>query len=306
MHHIRITGLLTALIIAGCTHAIRGTDSPRDAPLRKTTVKTKPLAVPGAPDPESFLEYRYFPSAEAALLHVISHTTPRIIGFGEYHNRNRTTARSALSRFTGSLLPAISPVTSDIVVEALVPEGGCGEAAGAVKEEVTAETDRPEATADETAALFRAAQSRRVSPHFITLSCRDHEAIYGERTVDYEALLTLIGVKLADKTKWVMGFRASRPARKKPLIVIYGGAVHNDLRPDPVWRAVTFGPTLQREVPPGKYVEVDLIVPELVEDNPFVRESAWYPLFHDKVDGTRTLLIKQRDSAYIIVFPKSA
>ena len=306
---------LVAFSVCTCTHHgafphEHHVDQP--SPPRTDTTKpsisnsiTPPSSTRENADPPLYIEYRYFPSAKEALLSIVAETRPRVIGFGEYHNQTSHTVVSALNRFTRTLLPAISPVTSDIIVEALVPTGDCESVASAVEAEIKEDTERPETTEDETVTLFREARIHGVFPHFLTLTCQDNEHIYGQETVDYMTLLELIGQKLAKKTEEVLGFRAGLRRRQKPLVTIYGGAAHNDVSPLPEWQRIAFGPYLEHQVPPGKYVEIDLIVPELVADNVFVHREQWYPLYRDKVATDKTLLIKRSTTSYIIVFPKS-
>jgi len=286
--------LLTAFAACACA----GTRPPR-AP-----VDAAEPAAAEPPDASSELEHSYFPTAREALLHIVSSEKPRIIGFGEYHSTTDTAVRSALGRFTESLLPAIAPVTSDIVVEALVPTGDCAEVEQEVAEEVEEETERPEETEDEVVTLFREARSLGVLPHFITLTCADHAAIYGGQEVDYLALLELIGAKLAGATEDVVDQRARRGFPNKPLVAVYGGAVHNDAAPDPAWRSVSYGPAVAKLVPPGKYVEVDLVVPAVVEDSRLAREAPWYPVFEENVSRDEALLIEVSDRSFVLVFPE--
>lgn len=250
-----------------------------------------------------FLEYRYFSSAKDALVDIVTTKKPRIIGFGEYHNQANHTTASALSRFSKTLLPAISSVTSDVVVEALVPTGNCAEVKKEMAQEIKEDTNRPKSTEDEVSILFKQARAHGIFPHYLTLSCADNNLIYSQETINYQTLLELIGSKLAEKTKKVMDFRAGIDRKSKPLIAVYGGAIHNDANPDAQWASVAFGTEIKKAVPKNKYIEIDLVVPELMEDISFVKQAAWYPLFKDKATKNKTLLIKRNETNFIIVFP---
>ncbi|MBN2526375.1 MAG: hypothetical protein JXR76_08275 [Deltaproteobacteria bacterium] len=255
---------------------------------------------------QRYLEYRYYDSAEDALLDVVATTRPRVIGFGEYHSQTGHLIESALHRFTTSLLPAISSVTSDIIVEALVTEGQCQALTEEVLQTVQQDTHRAETTEDETVTLFQTARQRGVFPHFLTLSCEDHRQVYGSDQIDYDRLLQLIGRRTGEKIESVMDFRASAHRKSKPLIAVYSGAIHNDADPDPSWDRYAFGPSILTRLPRNKYVEIDLVVPAIVENIDFVRDAEWYPLFKDKTDKNCTLLIKRSDRNYIIVFPRAS
>jgi len=288
--------LIAAFVLCGCASA-RNVAVP---------IAADEAAVTAPSDQSTEPSFRYLPSAEAALLHIVSGTRPRVVAFGEYHNQAQTEVRSALARFTESMLPAMAPVTSDIVVEALVPTGDCVELEEEVAEEVRDDTERPEETENEVVALFREARARGVAPHFITLGCAEHEAIYGGEEVDYLALLELIGAELASTTEDVVDRRASRGFPEKPLVAVYGGAIHNDLAPDPAWRSVSYGPAIAGLVPPGKYVEVDLVVPEIVAQSRIARQAPWYPVFEDHVSSEQTLLIELSENSFVVVFPEGS
>ena len=68
-----------------------------------------------------------------------------------------------------------------------------------------------------------------------------------------------------------------RPA-ERPLVLVYGGALHNDLAPDPELAKYSFGPAIDA-LTHGDYREVDLFVPELVDTYPALRAERWYPVW---------------------------
>ncbi|MBN2719239.1 MAG: hypothetical protein JXX14_25540 [Deltaproteobacteria bacterium] len=252
---------------------------------------------------EQFIEYRYYPTAKDALLDIVTASKPKVIGFGEYHAQTGNSVQSALSHFTNELLPAISSVTSDIVVEAMVTEGNCFELEQQVTTEVKEDTQRPDETVDEVSILFEQARAKGVIPHPITMTCEDHQSIYGEE-VDYEKLLKLIGNKLLEETTRILNARASEyRENSRPLIAVYSGAIHNDAHPQKEWRRYAFGQRLQKQLPQNKYVEVDLIVPELVRDISFIQDAQWFPLLKDKVSSKKHLLIRRSATNFILVFP---
>ena len=288
------------------THVSNDAPIPQNASAKLTSDEKNETENATPATSPSYLEYRYFPTAKEALLDIISTTQPRVIGFGEYHSQTGHDVTSALSHFSSELLPAISKVTSDIVVEAMVTEGDCIALQEQVTSEVKEDTQRPEETEDEVTILFNRARAHGVFPHFLTMTCQDHQGIYGGSEVDYEKLLRLIGTKLLDKTTDVMNSRASEHRKEsRPLVAVYGGAIHNDVNPQKEWRAYSFGPRMKKKVPDGKYIEIDLIVPEIAKDIPFVQEAEWFPLFKDKVSPEKTLLIKKSDSEFLLVFPGS-
>ncbi len=250
--------------------------------------------------------YQYFPSAADALGYVVGTTEPRILGLGEFHQQHGTVSiLSALVRFTESLLPLIAQVTSDLIVETWVATGSCGEAEKKVTAEVDEVTERPEATESDTLKLIKKAVSLNIQPHVMEIDCHDYQKLFqgGEEGMDYMALLQLVGQHLEAKGKKVLDVRDSGEVKAKPMITIYGGAVHNDAKPAKMWSTVSFGPGLEK-VAPGRYVEIDLLVPEFIENSDLVKNEPWFPVFMELASKDKTLLIQLTDHSYLLVFKK--
>ena len=88
------------------------------------------------------------------------------------------------------------------------------------------------------------------------------------------------------------------------MVVAYGGAMHNDLKPTPERKAWSFGPDLQAFTA-GRYVELDLIVPEFVRDTDTWKSLVWYPYFQKDAHPDRTTLFRPNPGSYVLIFPKS-
>ncbi|HEX2573924.1 MAG TPA: hypothetical protein VH877_30530 [Polyangia bacterium] len=263
-----------------------------------TQVMARP---PAAEDPRASAIQR-FDSPAAALGHLLK-TRPRVVAFGEYHElEGAPKVPSALRRFTDQLLPVLAPKASDLVVETFVPEGRCGKTEETVVRDVEQTTQRPATTESELVTLLKSAQAAGVGPHILSVSCADYEAVEGEdEQVDYEKLLLLIKTHLQRKITEVLG----RRARDHRIIAVYGGALHNDLYPRPLLSAFTFGAEIRR-LTGGRYLEVDLYVPEYIErDEALVREW-WYPLAQRKARPGDTVLVRRGPGSYIILLPRTS
>jgi hypothetical protein len=262
-----------------------------------------PSAAPApASAPRAELPHRLFPTAAAALEHVLERTRPRIVGFGEFHQQEATRSiRSTLERFSRDLLPGIAPRTSDLVVEAWVSSGECGDDEREVVAEVEQVSRRPAATENENLSLLKAARSLGVEPHILRMSCADYRRVVGgEAGLDYFALLELVGQRLERKG---LAVHASRSAESREgLIALFGGAVHNDLEPAEDFAAFSFGPGIDRAID-GRYVEVDLLVPEFVAASDDARGEQWYALFDRLVAPDRAVLIERGPRSFVIGFP---
>ncbi len=248
-------------------------------------------------------EHQFYPTAAAALTSILAQSTPRVIGFGEFHQLDHTQKTvSSLKRFADQLLPVIAGGTSDLILETWVSEGKCGETEVQVVADVEEVSQRPATTEDETIGLLKRAKRLNVTPHILELKCADYEKVKGDGGVDYLAMLELIKSQLEQKGRAVLKRRAA-PGDRQKMIAIYGGAIHNDAAPAPEWASVSFGPGLG-ETTGRRYLEIDLYVPEFIENSAIAKAEPWFPLFERLVSTTKVLLIKRGPNAYIIVYKK--
>ena len=114
-------------------------------------------------------------------------------------------------------------------------------------------------------------------------------------------MLELVVRLLGDKAEFVLDGRKKEPLEGRPRVLIYGGAIHNNLYFDPVWKSATFGPRIQRRVG-GRYVAVDVYVPEFVEGNDILKEEPWYPLLLDSASAQQVALLELASDSYVILF----
>jgi len=87
--------------------------------------------------------------------------------------------------------------------------------------------------------------------------------------------------------------------------VLYGGALHNDLEPRPERETWSYGPRLARVVA-GRYVEIDLVIPEFVKPTPTWQGFPWYAPFTALAPSTETILYRTSSASYVLIFPRSA
>jgi hypothetical protein len=265
------------------------------ASLATMILPTAPAhARPTAPKLSSFAH-----SSEALMSLLVQH--PRVIAFGEFHQTKDTArARSAIAHFSDELLGLLPPRTSDLIVETWVTEGHCGKQEEAVVAQVAEGTKRPESTETEVVTLLRRAKLAGLQPHVLTLTCAEYAGLQSPTgELDYVKLLATVTELLTRKIDAVLATRAASPNR---TIAVYGGALHNDLFPRKELAAYTFGARYQRKLH-GKYLELDLYVPEYIDADPELTAQPWYPLYQ-KLPPTQTTLIRRGPASYILVFPR--
>ncbi len=267
-------------------------EKPREANPVETTREAPPDALP----------HRIFSCAARALEAVIEETDPRVIGFGEFHQQTGTVGTlSTIERFADQLLPLMAQRTSDLVVETWVSEGRCGEVEKQVVSDVNKVSKRPDETEDENLRMLKAARILGVQPHILKMECADYEKVHrADGGVDYLEMLDLVARRLLETTGKILKKRSSEDRR---MIAVFSGAIHNDLFPAKDWETFSYGPAMQKAAR-GRYVEVDIYVPEFVEAASTAREEIWFDKVTSLASRETAALIKMGKNSYIIVFPR--
>jgi hypothetical protein len=268
---------------------------------------TASLAAKPAPAPTVPAQERpavtHFATAAQALEQVLA-TPAQVVAFGEYHQTMAATRiPSSLLRFTDELLPLVARQATDLVVETWVTDGGCGKQETKVVEEAQTTTERPPETENEIVTLLKRAKAAGIAPHILTMSCKDYRQVTGkDGETDFAKMLTLTRDRLqSEVSHWLAAPRpvAGERARK---VVVYGGALHNDLYPAPGDRPFAFGRSLFAKAE-GQYLEVDLYVPEYILGDKRMAAEPWFAAFKAGIEAGDALLIRRSQRSYIIVFP---
>lgn len=230
-------------------------------------------------------------------------SSPRVLAVGEYHQTEGTSrVASAVKRFSDQMLPTLEGRATDLILETWMASGRCGQAEQQARAEIEQTTQRPEATEDELVTLLKRAKTRGLRPHILQLSCQDYEQIQPDGQVDYHRVLVLTREKLQAKTTAVLIDRAEQTGARPPLVVVYGGAVHNDLAPPADDADFCYAPAVDRATG-GKLVELDLLVPAFVDED-VVKATDWYSLYTRAVASGRLALIERGPRSFALVFPR--
>jgi hypothetical protein len=259
----------------------------------------EPVATPAAPAAVAAApSARSQPTPAAALRKVLA-TEPRVLAVGEFH-QTRATARvpSALKRFTNDMLPALREAgATDLVVETWLATGSCGEVEKQTVARVEKTTRRPAHTENEVVTLLRRAKAAGMVSRILQVGCEDYRAMTSGSQVDFDRLLRLTRDQLEAQIRAALARPGSR------LVVSYGGALHNDLAPSPELLPYAFGPAVSSAVG-GRYVELDLYVPEFVEKDPSIRAQGWFQAYQRAYRRGRVTLVRRGESSFALVFPR--
>ncbi len=228
-----------------------------------------------------------------------------MLAIGEAHAlRGTEKVEPTARRFTRDLLPLLRGRASDLVVELLLPNARCEPATRAARKEQKVVTDTQAPTdQNDYVALGNAARSLGILPHALEPSCDDLARI---GTAGRDAIATSLDV-VTRLSSELLGRLADRNAATKDprMVVAYGGAMHNDVAPAPGRAAWSFGPALGARTG-GRYVELDLIVPEFIADTPAWNGLPWLPAYRAAPRDDVVTLLTLSDASYVIVFARKA
>ena len=244
-----------------------------------------------------------FRDARAAFREVLVRR-PAVLAVGEVHERTGAPkVPSALKRFTQSLLPALQGQAGALVAETWMLSGRCGVAEKSAAQQVEKVTERPDSTEDELTALLDRSYALGLKNHLLRLSCDDYRSMLdADGELDPEKSLALVKRKVEEKALEVMEKgEAGQPGK---ALVLYGGALHNDVEPLPGMGAYSFAWALQRETD-GGYVELDLLVPEYLEGDEDYTGSAWLAPALALGAGGSVVLLSPRPDVFFLLFPRT-
>ena len=248
---------------------------------------------PASPEPPALPPHRVLATPQD-VLDVIGEIGPRILGVGELHQVvEGPQGPAAIDWFTEALLPLLAPSATDLVIETWVFGGACGAVEEVVVEVLPQDTKRPPETEDAIMRLARRARELGVAPHALELSCEDYDAVVGaDGEIVYEQLLGVLTRELGEYAREGL---ATPDAR----VVLYGGAVHNDLHPREALAPYSYATSLSE---PQAYLELDLYPPAMAAAQPGFDTEPWFPLL--EVTGPGHVVLYQREErSWVLLLP---
>lgn len=322
--------LLTSCLLS-CAGGGREANTPENAPQEKTAQQAPPQnKQPEAPVhsqttpsskespqeaaispgnipkelPESFpcgehTCYR-FSDARLALVPLLLHEKVQLVAFGEAHAPGGYRGRTTVARFTEDLLPTISDGASHLLVELLLPpDGGCKkekEHAQKQSDEVT--QGQAETNQNEYLTLGKQARKLGVVPEILRSTCDDLKKIAAPDGGVF-AMMEII----ADHSVKTLGEQLRSTRKGRPLVFAYGGALHNDANPRPGRETWSYGPRMLKDAD-SSYLEVDLLIPELIGQSESWQGFAWYSAYQALPPSDDAILMKWGEHSYSLFFPR--
>src|SRR5262249_33775373 len=115
-----------------------------------------------------------------------------------------------------------------------------------------------------------------MTPWLLRPTCDDFAMLADAGADAVGAMLGL--VKRLTHTKMTQLYERNARTSPPKTVIAYGGALHNDLAPSEEMKDYSFGPELDR-LAGGRYIELDLIVPEYVKKSPTWEKLPWFAAF---------------------------
>jgi hypothetical protein len=245
-----------------------------------------------------------YATAREALEDVLA-IQPLALGVGEAHAPKGATAPSAAKRFTDELLPALAGRTSDLLVELMMPPRGCLDAAAEVKRAQAPITQRQaETDQNEYVTMGERARALGVVPDMLRPSCVDMDIVRDAGDDVVGASLSLIArLSGAQATKLLERDQRSDGDRGK-MVVVYGGLLHNDLDPPPERAGWSYAVPLDAKLH-GRFVALDLVVPEFITDDATWRSLPWRKDYDRAKLGGKVTLLHMEPRSFVLVFAET-
>jgi hypothetical protein len=248
---------------------------------------------PAKYDPCDEIPHRVYLDTGTAIRAILERAPrPRIYAVGEYHPAKGSKVPSPLARFIGEVIHLLDPRAHHLLLEAWLDDG-CSFEGEKIGAQVAAEIGRTPATYKDLGRLLKLARQMEVQTHGLHMTCIEHSAMLDPKgRIDFFRLLETITMKLHE--------RARQLAEEGKAVIVYGGALHNDLYPRYQLESLSYARGLADEV--GPVLELDLIVPEVVRSLPLAKREHWYPLLA-RARPDRVVVWERAKDSYVLILP---
>ena len=296
-----IRSALLAVVLVACAPPV---PAPAPPPVRSAPPAPPASSAPVATEPQGRpcgdQGCLAFATPQAAFAYVLSNR-PRVLALGEAHAQQGTPGiHSSTRRFAEQLLPLLRGQAKHLVIELLIANCQAKTVSGVAKTQAPVTENQAKGNQSEFVTLGKVAQGLGIEPQALSPSCPDYDAVIAAGDDGVAKLLTLV----ADETRRSLELLLSKPASSGEILLTYGGALHNDLHPRAGQEAWSFGPALDTATA-GRYIELDLIVPEFVKDTDSWRNLPWFSAFDREHLSDETLLYRPAPGSFALIFPKT-
>lgn len=271
-----------------------------------TTASALPAPEPGKSFACGALTCEVFASAKLAFQHVVETEKPLVLALGESHaQKGAPDVRSTTVRFTEELLPTLEGKATSLVLELWVADGKCNKATEKKVAEQQKEVTKTQAegNTNEFVKLGEKSKSLGIVPFILRPTCDEYETI--KKAGDNAVLEMLAMITRNMKAKVESLYKETDKKSPGKMVVTYGGAMHNDIAPVAGREDWSYAADLDK-LAKGRYVELDLVVPEYIKDSDSWKKLPWYASYEPARVGGSVVLIKVAPKSYAMVFAKTA
>ena len=273
---------------------------PASSSAAATNAPAPTLPAPPEPRPCGALDCLAFATPRAAFEYVLR-SQPRVLAIGEAHAQQSSAGiRSSTRRFAEQLLPLLAGKSKHIVIELLLANCSKKTVERTTQTQAPVTEHQAASNQNEFLALGKVAQRLGIEPQALAPTCAEYDRATASGEDGVAQLLALV----ARQTQSSVEALLAKPDTSGEPILTYGGALHNDLSPRPGQESWSFGPQLSLATQ-GRYVELDLIVPEFVKDTEAWRAMPWFGAFDREHLTAETLLYRPSASSFALIFPKT-
>lgn len=281
--------------------AVDGAPSGSTSAVAKAEPSAQPPVKKVAPVPCGALGCMQYESAAEAFGALLK-DKPIIVAVGEAHAQKGTEhIATATTRFTDDMLPLLKAGASDLVLELMIPDAGCKKETAKVETNVEKPVTQSQASGNKTEfqTMAEKAKAMGIRPHVLRPTCEHMKRVADAGDEGVLKMLSLIAYLSDDIARRILARNLETSVDKG--LVLYGGAMHNDLQPAEGRELFSFGPELSKHVA-GRYVEIDLIVPEYIKDNDTWRKLAWFPHYDRDALGGKVTVFTTAPGSHTLIF----
>jgi hypothetical protein len=269
-----------------------------------------PPPEPGATNADcGGMDCRQFDTPDEAFAAILEER-PRILAIGETHaQKGFEKIASVTKRFTEGMLPQLKDHATALVLELWVNDGSCGKAKEKAVQQQQKEVVKDQAKTDqnEFVTLAVAAHDIGIVPYRVHPTCEELDKIQKAGDDGVFEMLSMLTSHMRDEATKL--YKDNDKVSPNKVILTYGGAMHNDLVPRKGREQWSFAKDLD-DLSGHKYIELDLVVPEYVNDSDTWKSMPWYDAFKksasceaDAHGRTKTLVYTMAPRSYALIFP---
>ncbi|HUS31432.1 MAG TPA: hypothetical protein VMZ53_23155 [Kofleriaceae bacterium] len=256
----------------------------------------KALRAAGAFDPVAEVPHRhreYATTTDAMTAILAENPVPRVYAIGEYHQtRDAIAATSPLARFTHEIIGMLEPHAQHLVIESWL-DANCW---GDKRDPVAAMLNKPNGVSMDVMRLVSRTKKLHMQAHTLPMTCIEYDSVVDfSGHVNFLLLLDLITEKLAETTRGLLR------SGDGTSVIVYGGALHNDLYPRWPLETLSYARPLADSMG-GHVLEIDLVVPEVVAPMEMIRTEPWFPLLA-RSSPSRVIVWNRGPGSYVVILP---